>query len=234
MHGYILPMILTPRKKPGKAQPGVLRLTFNIASTADMQKLGAAFGRAVVPHAHEGSQPDEVVRIGLSSNNQRNLGKSTFGKALVGEIPDLDLFEFADDSQFTGYSPQSGTVRFYDCNFSQDWALPSYYANDLTHCSGARTDIVEHPYHDRHDRKFQYMVYFGYAEPWYKVMWDQLMLHFENPRRVTVDVPAEMGRSGNFQRFVAETSQWLERSKDQSGPKPNPQTGLYPSPGPAR
>ena len=187
--------------------PGVLSRTFRIASENDMCAFGSTFARAVLPH----STSNSVLRIGLCSGGASGLGKSTFAKGMLKAVWFKTCVEKADaeKSQALWHSPARGWIRQYDCfrGFMNGY-LRSYLTGDTSGIGHPRTDIVEHPYSDKNDNEFDYLIFFNYA-------YDKT-----DSRLVTVSATPEKMKTEKLQIFFDKHSCWMEEPVNDNRPDP--------------
>lgn len=169
-----------------------------------MMTIAAAFARAILP------QPDvpKAVRIGLDSQSNSELGKSTFAAAMIGTLTGKQSVEKNHDfrPQDVWQIPGAGWVRHYDAGCAwPDAALSSYVFNDADKKYGLPfTDIVEHPAFDKNNLMFDYMVFFMRAGS------------APDARYLIFVTSQELALTQKFQTFLDSTAQWLDQ-RNQNG-----------------
>lgn len=183
--------------------PCALCWTFRIASADDMRKLGTAFARAVLPHQsdRQSAAPceKEILRIGLDSNGESGLGKTTFAEAMLSAIDQISCVESPHPSEPHGmqgiwHSPKAGWIYLYDCYSGFSEHLISRLKYHRPKIGLPCTVIVEHPYADD-DKEFDCLLF--------------LKSDSDGVRRITFAVTANLAGSEGFQKFLDKHSHWM-------------------------
>jgi tRNA A37 threonylcarbamoyladenosine biosynthesis protein TsaE len=168
---------------------------FNIAKENQMIALGEEFGRAILNRSVE-PYSETVIRIGLCGG--MGVGKTPFANGILKNLPDKISLERPPHKkaidQNLWYDRQAGYIRHYDAFPMRDYRylLPSYLNNDVSGLKPMRTDIVEHPYHDIHNKECDYLVYFNRAAT--------------GMREVTVLSPDQMVSTPAYQTFLEQAA----------------------------
>ncbi len=204
-----------------------LHFIFNIASASDMKKLGRAFAQAAPYMQTHSHQTGRAYRIGL--NGGCNSGKTTFVSGFLKTFSGKIAIENASSSrrpQHLWYCGDQGYIRHYDAGLGGfgGITLPSYRHQGMALYDLPQLDIVEHPYHDSYNRRYDCDII---------ISRDQWLRHIffignnkPSPRTVTIKVDRRLAMSEGFQAFLKASAPYmppLERERTmQNKPPPAP------------